>query len=138
MDKQNHSSPRPATERERAGHIGQILDDAQTEIRGGRWDNVVSLLRHAVAEACLQTQPTVSVVATSSLTADRARSQSLRQGFAILAVLQQHGGGLIGVVEVADATGMTRSTAHRYMRTLLELGQIEQDPTTRKYRAVAS
>jgi hypothetical protein len=137
MVTQNHFSPRPQSERERGEHVGKILADAQREIRGGRWENVVSLLRHAVAEACKHTQPAVSVLATGPATSDPARSRSLHQGFVVLAVLQSHGNGLIGVGEVADAAGMTRSTTHRYMRTLLELGQIEQDPATRKYRALA-
>jgi IclR family pca regulon transcriptional regulator len=40
---------------------------------------------------------------------------------------------LLGVADVADDLGMSRSTTHRYMTTLLVLGYLEQD-ASRKYR----
>jgi hypothetical protein len=138
MDHQNHSLNDLHSEHRQVQRIGKILENAQQEVSGGHWENVLPLLRHAVAETYKHTNGSISVIACSSLTVDPARSHSLQQGFAVLAVCQQHGERLIGVAEVADAAGMTRSTAHRYMRTLLELGQLEQDRATRKYRAVAS
>jgi DNA-binding IclR family transcriptional regulator len=37
-------------------------------------------------------------------------------------------------VEIAGELGMSPSTAHRYLQTLLELGLVERSPRTRRYR----
>ncbi len=59
-------------------------------------------------------------------------SQSLERGLAILGCFtpKRH---VLGVAEVADELGMTRSTAHRYMITLVALGFLEQT-VSHKYR----
>jgi IclR family transcriptional regulator, pca regulon regulatory protein len=60
------------------------------------------------------------------------RSQSLEKGLAILACFTaEHP--VLGVAEVADETGLTRSSSHRYMTTLVALGYLGQS-TSRKYR----
>jgi IclR family pca regulon transcriptional regulator len=42
---------------------------------------------------------------------------------------------LLGIAELADKTGMGRSTTHRYVITLVALGYLEQPPSgNRKYR----
>lgn len=58
-------------------------------------------------------------------------STSLDSGLAILQTF--NGKPLLGVADVADEVGMSRSTAHRYMTTLVALGFLEQGPS-RKYR----
>lgn len=136
MDHRTNAVSGESRESAQAEGIGQILDDAKREVAAGRWENVSSLLRDAVVEANKRARPDVSAVPANSLAVDPARSHSLQQGFAVLAVVQQRGHGLIGVREVADAVGMSRPTTHRYMRTLLDLGHLEQDPATRKYRAL--
>jgi hypothetical protein len=40
-----------------------------------------------------------------------------------------------GVKEIAREIGISSSTAHRYLVTLLFLGVVERDPETRKYQA---
>jgi hypothetical protein len=40
----------------------------------------------------------------------------------------------LGVAEVAGMLRMSQSTTHRYMSTLLAVGLLEQDPSTRRYR----
>ncbi|HEY3946164.1 MAG TPA: helix-turn-helix domain-containing protein [Solirubrobacteraceae bacterium] len=40
----------------------------------------------------------------------------------------------LGVVAVAGMLRMEPSTTHRYMKTLLVVGLLEQDPSTRRYR----
>jgi IclR family pca regulon transcriptional regulator len=59
-------------------------------------------------------------------------SQSLERGLALLSAFasrpQQ------GISELARATGLTRSTTHRYVSTLASLGYLQQDAATRKYR----
>jgi IclR helix-turn-helix domain len=38
-----------------------------------------------------------------------------------------------GIVDMANALGMSPSSAHRYARTLVHLGLLEHSPRTRKY-----
>jgi len=60
-------------------------------------------------------------------------STSLDYGLAILQVFSGEKP-LRGIVEVADEVGMSRSTAHRYMTTLVQLGFLEQPlRASRKY-----
>jgi len=66
---------------------------------------------------------------------DQARagtSQSLERGLAILSQFSTDRR-LIGVSEVANELGLTRSTAHRYIATLARLGYLRRDPVSRKY-----
>lgn len=60
-------------------------------------------------------------------------SHSLFRGLLILALFVS-GGEERGVVEVARQLGLSPSTTHRYMTTLVAFGLLVQDPTTRKYR----
>ncbi len=62
-----------------------------------------------------------------------ADSKSLVRGLAILSSFSR-ARPLIGVSELARELGLTRSTAHRYVATLLRLGYLRQDAATRKYR----
>jgi IclR family pca regulon transcriptional regulator len=59
-------------------------------------------------------------------------SQSLERGLAILSRFSADRR-LIGVSEVAQELGLSRSTAHRYIATLARLGYLYQDGVTRKY-----
>jgi IclR family pca regulon transcriptional regulator len=65
-------------------------------------------------------------------TARAGTSQSLERGLAILSSFSV-GRQLIGVSEIAQELGLTRSTAHRYVATLAQLGYLHQDASTRKY-----
>lgn len=60
-------------------------------------------------------------------------SHSLFRGLLILALFISGGEGR-GVVEVARELGLSPSTTHRYMSTLVAFGLLAQDPLTRKYR----
>jgi IclR family transcriptional regulator, pca regulon regulatory protein len=59
-------------------------------------------------------------------------SQSLERGLAILSAFTPRRG-VLGIADIADDLGMSRSTTHRYVITLAALGYLEQDPS-RKYR----
>jgi IclR family pca regulon transcriptional regulator len=59
-------------------------------------------------------------------------SQSLERGLAILTCFTPHRP-VRGIADIADDLGMSRSTTHRYVVTLVELGYLEQD-ARRKYR----
>src|SRR5665213_3493244 len=59
-------------------------------------------------------------------------SQSLERGLAILGVFSpEHP--VLGIADIADELGMSRSTTHRYVITLVALGYLEQG-ASRKYR----
>ncbi|MHB8233287.1 MAG: IclR family transcriptional regulator [Solirubrobacteraceae bacterium] len=59
-------------------------------------------------------------------------SQSLERGLAILTCFTpKHP--VLGIADIADELGMSRSTTHRYVTTLLALGYLEQG-ASRKYR----
>jgi IclR family transcriptional regulator, pca regulon regulatory protein len=59
-------------------------------------------------------------------------SQSLERGLAILACFTpKHP--VLGIADMADSLGMSRSTTHRYVITLVALGYLEQG-ASRKYR----
>ena len=64
---------------------------------------------------------------------DSASSQSLERGLAILGAFTPDRPA-IGISELAQQLGLTRSTTHRYVATLAKLGYLDQDDATRKYR----
>jgi hypothetical protein len=64
---------------------------------------------------------------------DHRLSRSLLLGLFVLALLPSDGTSM-GVGEVASMTGLSKSTSHRYMSTLVAVGLAERDPVTRKYR----
>jgi len=59
-------------------------------------------------------------------------SRSLERGLAILACYTP-ARPMLGIAELAEQLGTTRSTTHRYVSTLVSLGYLEQD-ASRKYR----
>jgi IclR family transcriptional regulator, pca regulon regulatory protein len=59
-------------------------------------------------------------------------SQSLERGLAILGCFRPDKS-VLGIADMADDLGMSRSTTHRYVITLLALGYLEQGHS-RKYR----
>ncbi|HEX5851514.1 MAG TPA: helix-turn-helix domain-containing protein [Solirubrobacteraceae bacterium] len=60
-------------------------------------------------------------------------SRSLLLGLLVLACFPADGN-TVAVTQVAARLGMSASTTHRYMTTLLAVGLLEQDPRTRRYR----
>src|ERR1700680_1365122 len=59
-------------------------------------------------------------------------SQSLERGLAILGCFTPERP-VLGIADIADDLGMSRSTTHRYVITLVALGYLEQG-ASRKYR----
>jgi len=59
-------------------------------------------------------------------------SQSLERGLAILGCFSSNRP-VLGIADIADDLGMSRSTTHRYVITLVALGYLEQG-ASRKYR----
>jgi hypothetical protein len=64
---------------------------------------------------------------------DGRLSGSLLWGLMLLSVFPTDGS-YVSNAEVAHALGMTPSTAHRYISTLVAAGLLERNPRTRKYR----
>ena len=60
-------------------------------------------------------------------------SQSLERGLAILSSFDSDRP-LIGVSELSRELELSRSTAHRYIATLAQLGYLQQDPDSKRYR----
>ena len=60
-------------------------------------------------------------------------SQSLERGLAILSSFNSDRP-LIGVSELSRDLDLSRSTAHRYIATLAQLGYLQQDPDSKRYR----
>jgi Fic family protein len=60
-------------------------------------------------------------------------SRSLLSGLLLLASFPADGRSL-GVAQAARMSGMSPSTTHRYLATLLAVGLLEQDSSTRRYR----
>ena len=62
-----------------------------------------------------------------------SHSQSLARGLSILSAFRS-GHPLLGVSDLSREVGLSRSTTHRYIATLADLGYLQQDESTRKYR----
>jgi DNA-binding IclR family transcriptional regulator len=72
---------------------------------------------------------------TAPEAADRHGSvQSLERAAAILRVLAQVGAGGTRLADVAIAIGLGKTTTHRLLNALLDLGFVDQDKATRRYR----
>jgi IclR family transcriptional regulator, pca regulon regulatory protein len=67
------------------------------------------------------------------MSAETGFSQSLERGLAILASFRSERP-LLGVSELGRDLGLSRSTTHRYVATLVALGYLQQDSVSRKYR----
>jgi DNA-binding MarR family transcriptional regulator len=63
-------------------------------------------------------------------------SQSLERGLAILDCFTPERP-VLGIADIADELGMTRSTTHRYVSTLTALGYLEQG-ASHKYRRASA
>lgn len=64
---------------------------------------------------------------------DPRMSRSLLLGLMVLCGFPADGGE-VGVVALANQLGLGASTTHRYVATLLSVGLVERDPSTRLYR----
>lgn len=116
--------------------IVEACEDAIAEARAGRWRGVRQLLDAAVQTAAVVGGKRVPVNAPPPRPGrSPRRSSSLELGIAVLALFTSEDP-IWGVSEASDALGMARSTAHRYLVTLVSLGQLEQT-AHRKYRLVS-
>jgi hypothetical protein len=66
---------------------------------------------------------------------DPRLSRSLLSGLLLVASLPEDGS-YMGNAQLARTLGMNVSTVHRYLQTLVAVGLVERDPSTRRYRLV--
>ncbi len=89
-------------------------------------DGVAGLLRGMTDEGALASK-------YRALSESPRLSRSLLLGLLVLACFPADGDSL-AVSDIAERLGMSPSTTHRYMTTLLAVGLLEQEPRTRRYR----
>jgi hypothetical protein len=101
----------------------QVDDVVRTAVDGGNMSLLMSGLgdvRAALGEASGQLE-------------NPRLSGSLLCGLMILASFPGDGG-FMSIKEISRLTGKSPSTAHRYISTLIAVGLLERDPSTRAYR----
>jgi IclR helix-turn-helix domain len=99
------------------------VDRIVRESAGG--EGVTSLLRGLAGSDTLASR-------YAALAGSPRLSRSLLLGLLVLGAFPSDGSSL-AVSDVAGQLGMSASTTHRYMTTLLAVGLLEQDPRTRRY-----
>jgi DNA-binding MarR family transcriptional regulator len=114
------------------GAITIQLTKAQVDhvVRRGSDGNAVSNILHGLADGGLASS-------YPALSESPRLSRSLLLGLLVLAAFPTDGEAL-AVSDVADRLGLSPSTTHRYMATLLAVGLLEQDPRSRRYRVPSS
>jgi hypothetical protein len=124
-------------------HVSRARDTVVIELDTAQVDQVVraaadggsmSVLLAGIGEIGETLSRTLAGENSSQLE-DPRLSRSLLWGLLVLASLPNDGS-YTGVADIARATGMNMSTAHRYISTLLVAGLLQRDPATRKYRRV--
>jgi hypothetical protein len=112
--------------------VEEITNDIQVAIAKNRWEQVAELMSLGSSlSRGLVTMP-VNVRVLRELPKDPRFSTSLASGLKILALFSDDSV-VLGIADVADALGMNRSTTHRYVISLVGLGQLVQG-SGRKYR----
>jgi IclR helix-turn-helix domain len=94
-------------------------------VRRSSEGSTVSNILHGLAEGALASS-------YPALSESPRMSRSLLLGLLVLAAFPTNGESL-AVSDVATRLGLSPSTTHRYMTTLLAVGLLEQDPRTRRY-----
>jgi AraC-like DNA-binding protein len=118
-----------------ADKLRELFDEADELTAAREWDNLVPLLEHTSLEAVRLTGTRVQIRAsrTGGAQKDPRYSDSVFQAFDILGAFDEQDRIMLGIAEIADLVGMSRSTVHRYAISLCAIGQLMQTPT-RKYR----
>jgi DNA-binding IclR family transcriptional regulator len=77
---------------------------------------------------------TVSPMELQSSERDRSLVQSLVRAFGILSLFKGDNSDALGLSDISRKSGLSKGTAHRLMTTLIEIGLLEQDHESRRYR----
>ena len=136
MSRTKITAETPSRSKERAREdAAQLLRDALREIQNGRWKQAHQMMQNAtLLTKALISMPVRARTLKQIPAHDIRYSQSLEKGLTIMALFSAERP-VLGIAEVADLVGMSRSTTHRYMMSLVGLGQLEQT-VGRKYRLV--
>jgi hypothetical protein len=108
--------------------------DQVVRVAGG--GGVLSVLLSAVKEPQWPLAPDSEGRSYPAQFDDPRLSRSLLSGLLVLSRFPADGGRL-GVVELARMLDMNTTTTHRYVTTLLAVGLVARDATTRKYSLIA-
>jgi hypothetical protein len=114
--------------------IIEACEDAIAEAQGKRWRSVNSLLADAAAVASAMSSNPIPIGKVGKLDGSVRYSKSLEHGLKILSLFTAERP-IWGVADTADKLSMARSTTHRYLISLVKLGQVEQT-AHRKYRRI--
>lgn len=114
--------------------LHELLEDALLAAGAGDWDQVHKYVSRAAPLARGIVTAPLRLRKLKELPANDTRfSSSLQTGLRILALFGEDGARELGIADIADALGMSRSTTHRYAISLLGLGQLTQNKN-RKYK----
>jgi Fic family protein len=105
-------------------HIRRCCDDARVETADDRWETAALLLRDAADTARAQAGTAIDLQTLPPAANDARFSTSLERGLRILAMFNDHP--IWRLADIADTLGLSRSTAHRYLASLVAMGQLER------------
>lgn len=125
----------PITKQRARLDLHEALQGALKAAGNADWDKACELTMRAAPLARGLTTAPVKVRKLQELpTNDPRFSSSLERGLRIMALFDGDPQRVLGIADIADALDMSRSTTHRYVITLVGLGQLTQ-VQQRKYRA---
>ena len=125
-----------AASRSRAPSIATLIADTLSEPRApGDMPRSFPTAAPAATDGADEKSHPIGYLAIDS--ANPKLSRSLLRGLSLLTCFGPDGGAR-GIVEHAHDAGMSPSTAHRYVSTLVELGLLERCPKSRKYQLPGS
>jgi Fic family protein len=131
-------SRRSARSNEGDGSVTIELSKAQVDqvVREAGQGGTMSVLLSAVRDPQWSLSVDSEDWAYPAQMEDRRLSRSLLSGLLVLSCFPP-GGEYLGIAELARMLDMNTSTTHRYVTTLLAVGLLERDPSTRRYRLAA-
>jgi hypothetical protein len=126
------------TDRNTSGAVTIELSKSQVDkvIRAAGKGGTMSVLLSALKDPSWTLTLDADESGYPSQMEDRRLSRSLLSGLLVLSCFPANGG-FLGIAELARMLGMNTSTTHRYVTTLLAVGLLERDSSTRRYRLVA-
>ncbi len=126
------------TDRNTSGAVNIELSKSQVDqvIRAAGRGGTMSVLLTALKDPSWTLGIDAEEWAQPAQMEDRRLSRSLLSGLLVLSCFPADGG-YLGIAELARMLGMNTSTTHRYVTTLLAVGLLERDSSTRRYRLAA-
>jgi DNA-binding MarR family transcriptional regulator len=123
------------TDRNTSGAVTIELSKSQVDkvIRAAGQGGTMSVLLSALRDPSWTLGLDSEESAQPAQLEDRRLSRSLLSGLMVLSCFPPDGG-YLGIAELARMLAMNTSTTHRYVTTLLAVGLLERDSTTRRYR----